>query len=442
MTVLEASAVALVPSTMAAPLDVTAVGEPGIAWQTVAPGIQLLPGGGYRVRVSAGQGKRPTVGTFGTLEEAIAMREAAREAIKKKRESGNDRITFGDWATKWLHERERSGDVRGIAVERNRANKHVLGTRMARLPIDTVVAQDIREWLAELRQKRVDLEGQRVGRGHRGAVTKPNRRTRSQQTKRLSRQTVRHALKIVRGALASAVESGLIGQNVALGIAVPRSPRVRDDFNVLKPTELDQLIATVPAPVCWIVKFAAWTGLRQGELWALELVDVHTDDETPFVDVRYGAKAHAPTKAGRPRIVPLVAPALEALNAWLAALPAYAPHNPRGLVFPSERGHHRGKKPPRGWHAHTVVENGRPTRVAGWLEQAGIGRRIRWHDLRHTCASTLLSVGVNGRRWTLEEIQALLGHSSITTTEIYAKFARDALMQAARESNGTASGRT
>jgi site-specific recombinase XerD len=41
-----------------------------------------------------------------------------------------------------------------------------------------------------------------------------------------------------------------------------------------------------------------------------------------------------------------------------------------------------------------------------------------------------------GRKWSLEEVKAFLGHASVKTTERYAKFAGDALMAAAKEMNG------
>jgi integrase len=57
------------------------------------------------------------------------------------------------------------------------------------------------------------------------------------------------------------------------------------------------------------------------------------------------------------------------------------------------------------------------------------------HDLRHTCASALLSAQW-GRAWTFAEVNEFLGHASVVTTERYAKFAGDALLEAARETNG------
>lgn len=45
------------------------------------------------------------------------------------------------------------------------------------------------------------------------------------------------------------------------------------------------------------------------------------------------------------------------------------------------------------------------------VEKAGLDARLRFHDLRHTCASLLIEQGAHPK-----EIQARLGHSSITTT--------------------------
>jgi hypothetical protein len=80
---------------------------------------------------------------------------------------------------------------------------------------------------------------------------------------------------------------------------------------------------------------------------------------------------------------------------------------------------------------HFRTADGTLKRSPGIREQAGIERRVRFHDLRHTCAANLVS-GSWGRAWRIEEVRAFLGHSSITTTEIYAHLAPDALHATAR----------
>ena len=53
--------------------------------------------------------------------------------------------------------------------------------------------------------------------------------------------------------------------------------------------------------------------------------------------------------------------------------------------------------------------------VRRWARKAGITRRVYPHLLRHSCATHLLEHGAS-----LPVIQAILGHASLTTTEIYA----------------------
>jgi integrase len=61
-----------------------------------------------------------------------------------------------------------------------------------------------------------------------------------------------------------------------------------------------------------------------------------------------------------------------------------------------------------------------------------VKRHVRFHDLRHTCASHLVS-GSWGRAWTLEEVAKHLGHSSSAVTRRYAHLCPEGLARAVRE---------
>ena len=82
---------------------------------------------------------------------------------------------------------------------------------------------------------------------------------------------------------------------------------------------------------------------------------------------------------------------------------------------------------PRGKGTHVYVD-----RFREYLSAAGITRPVRWHDLRHTCASALLQ-GQWGDKWTIEEVSAQLGHSSISVTERYAHLGETVLKKAAKK---------
>jgi hypothetical protein len=133
--------------------------------------------------------------------------------------------------------------------------------------------------------------------------------------------------------------------------------------------------------------------------------------------VRYGAPGK-PTKSGKVRRVPLLPLAVSAL----ARLERGAPD---AFVFPAPRG---GARPLGRIVAHEAW--------LSWIDGAGIARRVRWHDLRHTAATLLLQGAFGGRRWSLEEVKEMLGHSSVRVTERYAKATGELAARAAAEVRG------
>ena len=142
------------------------------------------------------------------------------------------------------------------------------------------------------------------------------------------------------------------------------------------------------------------TGLRIAELVGLGLGDVDLD----------GALLRAFGKGRRERIVPVGRMARQALEAWFdpGGRPALAPArwNRRGdaeAVFLNQRG-------------------GRLTRQGAWLvikgraTTVGLGDRVWPHVLRHSCATHMLDHGAD-----IRAVQELLGHKSISTTQVYTK---------------------
>jgi integrase len=84
---------------------------------------------------------------------------------------------------------------------------------------------------------------------------------------------------------------------------------------------------------------------------------------------------------------------------------------------------------------HRPTDNNRPF-LDAWsdhLRAAKIKRPIRWYDLRHTCALSLVSGWWTDAHWTLEMVQAYLGHKSRLSTERYAHLGELAMTQAARD---------
>lgn len=132
------------------------------------------------------------------------------------------------------------------------------------------------------------------------------------------------------------------------------------------------------------------SGLRLSELTGLRLGDVDFDDATVRVTGK-GAKT---------RVVPIGSYALAALRGWLTQRGRLARAGERAL-FLNRTG---GALSPRSVQL----------RLAQWARRCGLGRQVHPHALRHSFASHLLQSSGD-----LRAVQEMLGHASISTTQVY-----------------------
>ena len=141
------------------------------------------------------------------------------------------------------------------------------------------------------------------------------------------------------------------------------------------------------------------SGLRVGELTALDTQAGPA--AVGWVDVA-DATAHVLGKGSKRRSVPVGTAALAALQDWLALRPALADAGERAL-FVSQRG-------------TRLTANQLRYRLQAQAQQAGLPTRVHPHMLRHSFASHLLQSSGD-----LRAVQELLGHASISTTQVYTK---------------------
>ncbi|MEA5360036.1 site-specific tyrosine recombinase XerD [Amycolatopsis sp., V23-08] len=135
------------------------------------------------------------------------------------------------------------------------------------------------------------------------------------------------------------------------------------------------------------------TGARISEAVGLDLDDIDDDERTVLLD----------GKGGKQRLVPIGRPAIAALHAYtVRARPVLAAHG-------------------RGTAAMFLnVRGSRLSRQSAWqvlkdtAERAGIAAVVSPHTLRHSFATHLLEGGADVR-----VVQELLGHASVTTTQVY-----------------------
>ncbi len=221
----------------------------------------------------------------------------------------------------------------------------------------------------------------------------------------LASRTVQYIHTTLSKALKDAVTDGLISRNVAKGVKAPRP--AKKEIHPLSP---DQARAFLDAArgdrleALYIV--AVHRGVRQGELLGLKWEDVNLEAGTLQVRrtlslTRDGHVFELP-KNGKGRSIELTQDSADALRGHLEhqlwEIEALGDdYQDQGLVFPGERG-----QPMR---PYTLT--GKFERI---LKRARLPH-IRFHDLRHTCATLLLSKGVHPKF-----VQELLGHATISIT--------------------------
>ncbi|WP_432486898.1 tyrosine-type recombinase/integrase [Kineococcus sp. SYSU DK018] len=247
----------------------------------------------------------------------------------------------------------------------------------------------------------------------------------------LSPASVKQVHAILRTALQHAVREDLLPRNVARLVVVPNAPR-----HEWQPLSIEEARALLDAArgdrlyPLWAVALAV--GLRRGEALGLRWCDVDLD--AGLLHVRQALQRTTeglvlvPPKSERSRrTVPLPAVARGALREHRQAMVAEAlrsgrPMTADTLVFTTPIG--------------TPMDPRNVSRAFVELLQAAGLRRVRLHDLRHTCATLLLAQGVPAR-----VVMEVLGHSGITLTMNTYGHVLPTMLQEAAQSMDDALGR-
>jgi integrase len=238
----------------------------------------------------------------------------------------------------------------------------------------------------------------------------------------LAPQTVVHVRNVLRLALNHALKWNLVSRNVALHLDPPRI--VRHEIKVLWPDDARRLLEAVKgARLEALYSVALALGLRRGEALGLKWVDLDLDAGRLTVLrslQRVAGKlqlVETKTNSGR-RTITLPQIALRALREHRRRqsqerLIAGSEWNDGGLVFTGYRGTPLEPMTLRRDFCRVLAKAGLPA--------------MRLHDLRHSAASLMLTLGVP-----LKTIQEVLGHSSIgVTAGFYAHLGEQLKQQAA-----------
>ncbi|HEY3672969.1 MAG TPA: site-specific tyrosine recombinase XerD [Acidimicrobiia bacterium] len=237
-------------------------------------------------------------------------------------------------------------------------------------------------WVDELQQARTD-DGQR----------------------RYKESSIARALAAVRSFHRFCVEEGLLDDDPSGDVGAPRVPQGIP--KALTEAEVDALLGAVPGDgprpqrdrAILEVLYAG--GLRISELVGLDLGDADL----------YDGLVRVMGKGSKERVVPLGRSAREAVGDYLTTgRPELAGARAReSALFLNARG-------------------GRLTRQGAWLivraagDRAGLQGRLFPHVLRHSCATHMLDHGAD-----IRVVQELLGHASLSTTQVYTKVSPERL---------------
>ena len=229
---------------------------------------------------------------------------------------------------------------------------------------------------------------------------------------RAAPSTVARKLAALRACFRALREHGVVDQNPAELVASPR--RQRHLPRVLRPDELAALLDRIPAgkPLELrdraLLEIAYGCGRRAEELVKLDTTSVAFDGEELRVE----------GKGGKTRIVPAGEPALQAVTRYLErGRPVLATDAGEAALFLSKSGRRLSTSDVR-------------RRLAVWARAAALQGGVSPHALRHSFATHLLDGGAD-----LRAIQELLGHSSISTTQIYTRVESARLLSAYRRSH-------
>ena len=289
------------------------------------------------------------------------------------------KITVTEYSERWLAERGPSIRPRTLRAYRTLFERELVPT-FGSIPLAALHRSHVKEYAAR--------------RASQGAAA----------------NTIRNALAPLRAMLSTAVEDGLVRENVAF-----RLPRVGAPQRTAAPpsrTQVDTVLAAAGPGAHGPIAVAAGSGLRRGEVFALRWRDV--DFERRLLYVR-AANDNAVITKPKTRAGQRLVPMFGSLRSLLLELKAASPFKAEDdFVFPATSGEPRN---PAGWMRWEFY----PT-----LKRAGV-EPFRFHDLRHFAVSQLIAQGAN-----ILQISRIAGHADPSITlKVYSHLFADGLAEAA-----------
>jgi integrase/recombinase XerC len=217
------------------------------------------------------------------------------------------------------------------------------------------------------------------------------------ESEKYERSTVARRLSVIKGFLKFLFREGYIERNVSKLLQIPKKEEKLP--LVLKPDQIVQMIEALPARnlrekrTRAIIELLYSAGLRVSELVGL------SHDKVDF----RGGTVLVRGKGNKERLVPIGRHCQRALADYIDAMPSIQKQGPSTPLFLNRDG---GRL--------SVRSVQRDLRALAVDTLGGAGAKVSPHTFRHSCATHLLAGGAG-----LREIQELLGHRSLVTTQKY-----------------------
>ena len=231
----------------------------------------------------------------------------------------------------------------------------------------------------------------------------------NQQTKGASRTTLSRRATSVKLFTKWAFKEGLLPNDVGANLATPKAHRILPEILDVKSADLAmkslETVAEETGELTAIrnlamVELLYATGARVSELCGLDLKDVDYERQTIRVI----------GKGNKERVIPVGRPAIAALDKWLAVRPQLANDRSGNAIFLGARGKRIDQRQVREVVYKTI--------------------ELGPHALRHSAATHLLEGGAD-----LRTVQEILGHASLTTTQIYTHVSAERLHSAFKQAH-------
>jgi integrase len=258
--------------------------------------------------------------------------------------------------------------------------------------ISTITSLEVERWLAGMQAK----VSERTGRP-------------------LTSATVRGTMIALSKVFGYALKHRLIAVNPCDAVDMPKKATAAPMF--LSATQVESLAADLDrlAPYGLLVRFAAYTGLRAGELAALRIRDIdflrrHVEVRRTVQRTTGGWTYGTPKTERSARDVPMRRELLEAVAAYLQGHPGR--HDPDARLWPGrvQGGFGEGK---------SALDFDRQLDISGVYRHyftpaakaAGLPG-LKWHSLRHTYASLMAGAGID-----IYKVSRWMGHSNVAITD-------------------------